>query len=320
MRIAIIGCSGHYGMCVPKTYCEEREFAALAPGSQGENMEHVEQRLKNLGYAPRMYRDYREMLAAEKPDIAVVDNYYGEHGRVILDAFRAGCHVFAEKPAATSLAELDELVEAWKQAGTYFMAMFNYRYSGSFHRAWQLIREGAIGEVRLLNAQKSYKFGTRPDFMTHRETYGGTISWVGIHAIDWILWMSGRQVETVTALQSSVGCANGVCPEMTALAQFGLDNGVMASLTVDYFNPAKATRHGDDRIRVVGTKGVLEVRDNMVHLVNEEGVQQPENLPEEDIFTDFLNQCMGRGTALLSGEESFAATRAAILAQDAADR
>ena len=320
MKIAIIGCSGHYGMCIPKEYDKEREFVAIAPGSVGENMDGVEQRLRGLGYTPERYDDYREMLEKEKPEIAVVDNYYGEHAPVILACFRAGCHVFAEKPAAAGIEELDCLVDAWKKAGTHFMAMYNYRYMGSFHRAWQLIREGAIGEVRLLNAQKSYKFGTRPEFMTHRDTYGGTIPWVGIHAIDWILWMSGKQVESVTAMQSSVGCANGVCPEMTALAQFGLNDGVMASLSVDYFNPAKAIRHGDDRIRVVGTKGVLEVRDNVVHLINEDGVQQPENLPEEDIFADFLAGCLGKGAPLLSGEESFAAVRAAIMAQNAADR
>jgi predicted dehydrogenase len=139
MRIAIIGCSGHYGMCIPKEYCKERDFVAIAPGSQGENMDGVEQRLLGLGYAPERYSDYRELLEKEKPDIAVVDNYYGEHGPVILDCFQAGCHVFAEKPAATSLEELERLVAAWKQAGTCFMAMYNYRYMGAFHRAWQLI-------------------------------------------------------------------------------------------------------------------------------------------------------------------------------------
>lgn len=320
MKIAIIGGSGHGGLAVPKGYDGERQFVAIAPGSEGESVAGMLQYLREQGYSPKVYEDYKELLEKEQPDIAVVDNYYGEHGKVILDAFEAGCHVFAEKPAATSLEELERLEKAWKKAGTCFMSMLNYRYNGAFHRGWQLIREGAIGKVRLLNAQKSYKFGKRPEFMTRRETYGGTIPWVGIHAIDWILWMSGGQVESVTALQCASEAPNGVCPETTALAQFALSDGMMASLTVDYLNPATAPRHGDDRIRVVGTKGVLEVRDGAVKLINEEGVQQPENLPNEDIFEDFLEECRGRKTCLLTGEDSFAATRAAIMAQNAADR
>ena len=38
------------------------------------------------------------MLHEEKPDVAIVDNFDGEHAPVILDAFEAGCHVLAEKP------------------------------------------------------------------------------------------------------------------------------------------------------------------------------------------------------------------------------
>ena len=320
MRIAIIGSSGHSGLCVPKAYCEERRFVALAPGSKEESVAGMAERLCLLGYDPKIYEDYRELLEKEKPDIAVVDNYYGEHARVILDAFSAGCHVFAEKPVAASLEELDRMEAAWKEAGTCFMAMLNYRYNGDFHRGWQLIKEGAIGKVRLLNAQKSYKFGKRPEFMTKPETYGGTIPWVGIHAIDWILWMSGGTVEGVTAMQCAAEAPNGACPETTALAQFALSDGMMASLTVDYLNPAAAPRHGDDRIRVVGTKGVLEVRDGGVTLINENGVQTPKNLPAEDIFEDFLNACQGKSVPLLSAEESFRATRVAILARDAATR
>ena len=300
MKIVMIGASGHSGLCVSDCIREDRTFVAVAPGSRGESVEGMERRLREIGYMPTVYGDYREMLRKEKPDVAVVDNFYGEHGPVILDAFAAGCHVFAEKPAATA-------------------GMFTYRYDGAFYKAWQLIRQGAIGKVRLLNAQKSYKFGTRPDFMSRRETYGGTIPWVGIHGIDWILWMSGGHFTSVTAVQSAAEAPNGVCPETTALAQFQMEGGVMASLTVDYLNPVAVPFHGDDRIRVVGTEGVVEVRYNGVTLLDRNGVQHPQNLPEGDFFSDFLAQAAGKGRCRVSAEETFASTRAALLAQRAAD-
>lgn len=319
MKIVIIGASGHGGLCVPKQNCSEREFAAIAPGNPGESVAELERGLREVGYTPEIYQDYREMLWKEKPDVAVVDNFYGQHAQVILDAFAAGCHVLSEKPAAANLLELEQIREAWQRAGTAFSAMFTYRYEGAFYCAKRLIQEGAVGEVRLLNAQKSYKFGRRPAFMEKRETYGGTLPWVGIHAIDWILWMSGGVFESVAALQSAKAAPNGVCPEMTALAQFRMNDGMMASLTVDYLNPETAPAHGDDRIRVVGTKGVLEVRDEGVILTNSDGVQRPKPLPGGDLFADFLRQAEGKGQCRISAEDAFAATRAALLAQEAAD-
>lgn len=319
MKVVMIGSSGHSGLCVPDCIREDRTFVAVAPGSRGESVEGLERRLRETGYTPNLYGDYREMLRKEKPDVAVVDNFYGEHGPVILDAFAAGCHVFAEKPAAADPEQLEQIQEAWRRAGTSFAGMFTYRYDGAFYKAWQLIRQGAIGKVRLLNAQKSYKFGTRPDFMSRRETYGGTIPWVGIHGIDWILWMSGGHFTSVTAVQSAAEAPNGVCPETTALAQFQMEDGVMASLTIDYLNPAAAPFHGDDRIRVVGTEGVVEVRYNGVTLLDRNGVQHPQNLPEGDFFSDFLAQAAGKGRCRVSAEETFASTRAALLAQRAAD-
>lgn len=228
--------------------------------------------------------------------------------------------MLTEKPAAADLEQLERIREAWRRAGTAFSAMFTYRYDGAFSRAKDLIGEGAIGRIQLLNAQKSYKLGKRPAFMAKKETYGGTLSWVGIHAVDWILWMSGGRFESVSALVSASAAPNGICPETAALAQFRMNDGMLASLTVDYLNPETAPDHGDDRIRVVGTDGVLEVRGSRVMLTNSAGVWQPESLQGGDLFGDFLLQAEGRGRCRISAEDAFAATRAALLAQQAADR
>ena len=98
LRIALIGSSGHSIMYLPDQYMEDRIFTALAPGSSGESMDAALQKIKHAGYAPACYPDYRELLQKEKPDIVIVDNYYGEHFPVIMAAFQAGAHVIAESP------------------------------------------------------------------------------------------------------------------------------------------------------------------------------------------------------------------------------
>ena len=88
----------------------------------------------------------------------------------------------------------------------------------------------------------------------------------------------------------------------------------MAAINLDYYRPAKAPTHGDDRVRCAGTKGVLEVRDGKVLLMNEEGNQvlEPEKCPE--LLEEFLD-----GKQPIPVEEIFHLTRAAIAAREAAD-
>lgn len=309
LTAVLIGSSGHGpAFCLNRPY-PGVTFSSFAPGNPGE---------QNPGLS-REYADWRKMLAVERPDIVVVDNFYGDHAAPVIAAFEQGCHVFAEKPLARTVDELAAVERAWKSSGRYLAAMFNYRCKASFLKAKQLIDEGCIGDVRLLNAQKSYKFGKRPDFMTSRETYGGTIPWVGIHAVDWILWMSGAAPCSVTALQSSIGAENGVCPEITALAQFSLAGEVMASLTVDYLRPGAASSHGDDRIRVMGTRGTVEVRGDEVFLIDKQGSRQRTISGEDSPFASFVSAVRGEGECAVSAEASIAATRAALLAQASAD-
>ncbi len=322
INICMVGASGH-GVQVFRD-CKGRgdiRFIAAAPGNDGENIDGLFPAMRQFGGEPKYYDNYREMIKSEKPDIVVVDNYYGDHGAVNLAALEAGCHVFSEKPIATSLDQLDLIREKYVSAGVEMTAMLDYRYNGIFYKAWQLIQEGKIGEVRLLNAQKSYKFGTRPPFMYDRKTYGGTILWVGIHAIDWISWMSGAKFLSVAATQSSLYDGGGRSLEMSAVAQYQMDHEILATLTIDYFNPPQAPSHGDDRIRVVGTKGVLEVMKNTLTLINseEEGIRTIDCPVDEYPFSAFLNQIQGQGKCRISFEDVYKTTEAAIKTQLSAD-
>ncbi|MEA4889192.1 MAG: Gfo/Idh/MocA family oxidoreductase [Clostridiaceae bacterium] len=322
IRICIVGASGH-GVQVFRD-CKGRDdvrFVAAAPGSVGENIDSLFPMMKQFGGDPKSYDSYREMLKREKPDIVIVDNYYGDHGAVNISALEAGCHIFSEKPVATSLDQLALIREKYYSAGVEMTAMLDFRYNGAFYKAWQLIQEGEIGEVRLLSAQKSYKLGTRPPFTGDRKTYGGTILWVGIHGIDWISWMSGAKFLSVTSAQSSLyNCGHGTL-EMSAIAQYQMDHEILASLTMDYFNPPQAPVHGDDRIRVVGTRGVLEILKNSLTLINPDGdgIRQVACPADEYPFSSFLDQIEGKGKCRVSFEDVYKTTEAALKTQLSAD-
>ena len=160
----------------------------------------------------------------------------------------------------------------------------------------------------MITAQKSYQYGNRPDWYRVPELYGGTIPWVGIHAIDWIAYFSGKRFVSVTA--QSIGES----PEMAALCQFRLEDDVIASVNMDYYRPKAAGTHGDDRIRCVGTEGVLEVSGGKISVIDQEGEVEycPDTAPE--LLAEFLD-----GHSPLSLADIFHITKVAIAARESAN-
>ena len=112
----------------------------------------------------RLFRDYREMLAAVPLDAVVISTPDHTHAPATLAALAAGCDVYCEKPLAHTRAEAQQIMDAaaWHgavtQMGTQIHATDNYR------RVVELVRAGAIGTVREAHCwvSKSWGGGERP--------------------------------------------------------------------------------------------------------------------------------------------------------------
>jgi predicted dehydrogenase len=199
--------------------------------------------------------------------------------------------------------------------------MLALRYDPAIFAAWKAVRAGEAGRVRLITAQKSYKLGNRPEFYRRRSSYGGTIPWVGSHAVDWMLWFSGKEPLSVHACHSSMFNGDNGDMEVSALCHFALEDEVMGGISIDYFRPSEAASHGDDRIRVVGTEGIVEVRGGKATCVSDRHggeIAIPPVNPGR-IFDDFLASARGVGRALCDHEDGFRVTRACLLARMSAD-
>lgn len=303
MKVCFIGSCGHSKQAY--RYLKTRSdviLCGIAPESSHENMTE--------SFDPEIpfYSDYLKMLNDTAPDLAIVSPVFAHTGRVITECAQRGIDVFSEKPIASTLDELQKVEKAVKDSGIKFCAMHYLRYSPAFYHSARLVREGKIGDVRMVTAQKSYKYGTRPLWYGDRSLYGGTIPWVGIHAIDWIYHFTKKRFVSVSS--QSIGAS----PELAAICQFQMEDDVIASLNIDYYRPDSAPTHGDDRIRCVGTRGIIEVRDDEIILMNgeESCVITPPHAPE--LLEEFID-----GKTDLSPNEIFYLTRIAIIARDSAD-
>lgn len=93
-----------------------------------------------------------EVLADQGVDAVVIAASSTAHAELIAAASEAGKHIFCEKPAGMSLAEIDQGRSAAAQAGVVLQVGFNRRFAPEFAQAREAITEGTIGDVRLLRS------------------------------------------------------------------------------------------------------------------------------------------------------------------------
>ncbi len=322
MDICIIGSAGHTNYVLEGVRQDpDIRIVGIAPGIEEENIKVLVEKAKKLGQNPAVFTEYKEMLLKFKPEVVAIASHFYKQASLTIEALEAGSHVFVEKPLATTMKDLAKLRKVYDQNGLQLAAMFGIRYKPWFMTAWKLVQQGVIGKIRLMNAQKSYKLGSRADFYKKNETYGGTIPWVGSHAIDWLYWFSGERFKSVYAVHSRKYNQNHGELELTALLHFNLTNEVFGGVNIDYLRPDTAPTHGDDRIRVVGTSGIIEVRDEKLFLINNKaaGIQEIEPEGNQGIFLDFLKQVKGEGKCLVSAGDSFYITEVCLRARQSAD-
>jgi ribonuclease HI len=172
----------------------------------------------------------------------------------------------------------------------------------------------------LAHAQKSYRMGKRPRFYSDREKYGGTIPWVAVHGIEWITRIAGLRPVSATALGNTACNAGNGTMEASTMCLFACENGKMASVSADVMRPAAAPTHDDDRLRVVGSEGVLEVRGGKVFVIDGNGERELNLVQSQrELFEEMILEMRGGPKCRVSAEDSFFATRVALAARDSQD-
>jgi predicted dehydrogenase len=221
------------------------------------------------------------------------------------------------------LTTLEELYRLARKTRKALVPMHTMRSVPALAAIQQRVHEGKIGQPLLSFSQKSYKWGSdRPDFYHTRKTFPGIAAWVGIHAFDWLHWILGDVFSTVQGVEGTA--ARPDYPACASQAAFILtmQNGGVASVTLDYLQSESAPTHGDERLRIAGTRGVIEMAlvESTVTLTS--GNQPPQALrltPQLDLFTQFARSLVGDGPAPLTLSEACRITEIALKAQRAAE-
>lgn len=318
MRLAFIGASGHHYLrrAMPRD-------AVLAVVNDRHDRTAATRLADTLGQPSTSFDDVASMLVEFKPDLISVGVVYAHASEVITDCLPAGVPIVSDKPIATTWSGYDKLVTTANQPGAGpLLTEFDFRGRASFLAARRVVQEGGIGQVALITAQKSYRWGTRPAWYADREHYGSTLLWVASHAIDALRFVTGTEPVCRHAYQANVtrGVEWGTAEDV-ASATYSLPTGGVAMVHADFLRPKASPTHADDRFRIAGSKGLIEIRDNRCWLTTTD--QPPtditDSVPDIEFGKTILDAAMQGGTDDLCTSESLKSAKLLLETLDRAD-
>lgn len=316
MRLGFVGGWGHHYL---RGLMDDAEAVAFT--GDGRDDAAARQRCEAVAGA-RWFDDVTQLLDTFKPDVINVGCVYAHNAPVIATCLEHDVPVVSDKPIAATWAHLDRLrglCEA--DPGRRIITEMDWRCRANLRAAREAVRRGDLGTVVLISAQKSYRFGTRPAWYGSRADYGGTILWVASHAFDAVAFSTSSRI--VRSLGMRGNLAHGAYADLEdhTISLIELAEGAQGVIHADFLRPAAAATHGDDRLRIVGSEGVIDIRDGRCRLTTH-------STPERDITDDKDDLPLHRAlfdAAVHGADETFSTAHslelAAVLlaARDAAD-
>ncbi len=140
---------------------------------------------------PRWHGSYEALLA--DPDVHVIYNSLPNrlHAEWTIKALEAGKHVLCEKPFALALDEVEAMYAAAQRAGRALAEAFMYRHHPKIVKTKELMKSGALGQVRYLRASFSFALSRPVDVRWNPEMGGGSLWDVGCYPVSLARYLFG---------------------------------------------------------------------------------------------------------------------------------
>jgi predicted dehydrogenase len=159
-KTALIG-SGWWGMNILRCAIEAGESKVVALCDVDQNLlDPAADEVERLtGDRPKRYRDYRELLSAEKPEIVIVATPDHWHALITIAAVKAGAHVYVEKPIGHTIREGRAMVKAARETGRTVQVGTHRRVSPHNVSGMAFLRSGRVGKIGMVRAFVHYGGG-----------------------------------------------------------------------------------------------------------------------------------------------------------------
>ncbi len=203
-RIAMVG-TGHRGIGMwGKPVMEEFgkdtiEFVGLCDKNAG----RLQYALKALNVNCPVYTDFDKMMKETTPDRLIVTTVDGTHNEFIIKGMEYGADIITEKPMTTDEKKCQAILDAEKRTGKKVLVTFNYRYSPHRQKIYELLRNGAIGDITAVDFHWYLDTSHGADYFRRwhrlRENSGSLLVHKASHHFDLLNWWINSDPEQVFA-------------------------------------------------------------------------------------------------------------------------
>ena len=192
-------------------------------------------------------------------------------GRVAVRCMEAGKHVYLDKPLASTIADIDAIVEAADSTGVTAQ-MFTTIQSHWAQAAKRAVMEGAVGDLQAVHIENLFakgRAGTVPDGVVRQERESmGQVTFVeakremfdvSIYCIALAHWLTGRRAESVYCQTGNYFHAQHARVDVEDFGAMAIrmTGGLTATIVSGRFGWTSHPQNGPQRIILIGTEGSL---------------------------------------------------------------
>jgi predicted dehydrogenase len=137
------------------------------------------------------YTDLKQMLASEQLDVCVITSPDCFHEENAVTVLNSGVHCLIDKPLATTVAGCKNIIKAAEAAGKIAMIGFNLRHGAVLKRLKQIVEDGILGRIFMIENREFYDGGRTYMSRWNRkyEISGGLWIHKGSHDFDVFNWL-----------------------------------------------------------------------------------------------------------------------------------
>lgn len=203
------------GRVIPAMHLAKNgEVAAVASRS----LEKAQQFAQETGI-PHAYGSYEELIAAPDIDAIYIPLPNSEHVEWSIRCAEAGKPTLCEKPLAGSADDAQRMVDAFTERGVLFAEAFMYRFHPQIQRVKQMITDGAIGRLHIINSAFTFAARSEDDVRLSKALAGGALRDVGCYCVNIMRLMTGEEPTRGQAF-ADFGAVSQVDERITGVLQF----------------------------------------------------------------------------------------------------
>ena len=247
----------------------------------------------------RAYGSWQDMLEqeaardpADRMEAVVIVTPNDVHAPAAEAALRAGFHVVCDKPLCVTIEEAESLQKAVEETGLVFCVTYNYSGYPMVKQARRMVADGEIGTVRKIIVEYNQGWlATRLEETGQKQASwrtdaskpnaGGAIGDIGSHAEQLTRYITGLKPTEMFADLSSLVPGRAIDDDANILLRFnevGTPEGVTRAKGVLIASQVSTGKLNDLRIRIYGSQGGLEWRQETPNVLTVHALEGPDRV------------------------------------------